>query len=188
MMYTSQEGELYLGQACALGAAGVLPKQIKPADVFEGALPAPSRAGPPHGRADFIQAGNAGGRGDARRKACPPAGLEAAHDTALRDLFADLRRALMASIDTQSERITSHVRMLIQMRSCLAGKPGRAAGSPRCSVVREHRAPIALAATGLRWRETTLREQLEPSLPSSREPRRRSRRPRLPQAQEKPCR
>ena len=33
MMYTSQEGELYLGQARALGAVGVLPKQIKHADV-----------------------------------------------------------------------------------------------------------------------------------------------------------
>ena len=33
MMYTSQEGEVYLGQARALGAIGVLPKQIKPADV-----------------------------------------------------------------------------------------------------------------------------------------------------------
>jgi CheY-like chemotaxis protein len=33
LMYTSQEGELYLSQARALGAIGVLPKQIKPADV-----------------------------------------------------------------------------------------------------------------------------------------------------------
>src|SRR5580693_818972 len=33
MMYTSQAGELYLGQARALGAVGVLPKQIKQADV-----------------------------------------------------------------------------------------------------------------------------------------------------------
>jgi CheY-like chemotaxis protein len=33
MMYTSQEGEVYVGQARALGAIGVLPKQIKPADV-----------------------------------------------------------------------------------------------------------------------------------------------------------
>src|ERR1700689_5677782 len=33
MMYTSQEGELYLSQARALGAMGVLPKQIKHADV-----------------------------------------------------------------------------------------------------------------------------------------------------------
>ena len=33
MMYTSQEGELYVGQARALGAVGVLPKQVKPAEV-----------------------------------------------------------------------------------------------------------------------------------------------------------
>jgi hypothetical protein len=32
-MYTSQEGDLYLGQARALGAEGVLPKQIKQSDV-----------------------------------------------------------------------------------------------------------------------------------------------------------
>lgn len=35
VMYTSQEGELYLGQAQALGAFGVLPKQIKPADIAQ---------------------------------------------------------------------------------------------------------------------------------------------------------
>jgi CheY-like chemotaxis protein len=35
MMYTSQEGELYVGQARALGAVGVLPKQIKPVEVTD---------------------------------------------------------------------------------------------------------------------------------------------------------
>ena len=35
MMYTSQEGELYLSQARALGAMGVLPKQIRHADVSQ---------------------------------------------------------------------------------------------------------------------------------------------------------
>ncbi len=35
MMYTSQSGELYVGQARALGAVGVLPKQIKPVEVGE---------------------------------------------------------------------------------------------------------------------------------------------------------
>jgi CheY-like chemotaxis protein len=33
MMYTSQEGDLYVGQARALGAVGVLPKTVKHADV-----------------------------------------------------------------------------------------------------------------------------------------------------------
>jgi len=35
MMYTSQAGQLYVGQARALGAVGVLPKQIKPVQVSE---------------------------------------------------------------------------------------------------------------------------------------------------------
>src|SRR4029453_12396807 len=33
MMYTSQEGEIYSGQARASGAVGVLPKSIRPIDV-----------------------------------------------------------------------------------------------------------------------------------------------------------
>ena len=33
MMYTAQQGELYVGQARALGAIGVLPKQLEPVEV-----------------------------------------------------------------------------------------------------------------------------------------------------------
>jgi CheY-like chemotaxis protein len=35
MMYTSKGGDLYLGQARALGAVGVLPKTVAPAELFE---------------------------------------------------------------------------------------------------------------------------------------------------------
>lgn len=35
MMYTSQAGEVYVGQARALGALGVLPKQVKPVEVSQ---------------------------------------------------------------------------------------------------------------------------------------------------------
>jgi CheY-like chemotaxis protein len=35
MMYTSKEGDLYVSQARALGAVGILPKQVEPAEVFE---------------------------------------------------------------------------------------------------------------------------------------------------------
>jgi CheY-like chemotaxis protein len=34
MMYTSKEGDLYLSQARALGAVGILPKQVEPAELF----------------------------------------------------------------------------------------------------------------------------------------------------------
>jgi CheY-like chemotaxis protein len=35
MMYTAKEGEVYVGQARALGAIGVLPKQVHPAELFD---------------------------------------------------------------------------------------------------------------------------------------------------------
>lgn len=35
MMYTSKEGDLYVSQARALGAIGVLPKQVEPTQLFE---------------------------------------------------------------------------------------------------------------------------------------------------------
>ena len=47
LMYTSQEGDLYLGQARALGAEGVLPKQIKQADVTKMLYPAAPGVGSP---------------------------------------------------------------------------------------------------------------------------------------------
>jgi len=38
MMYTSKGGDLYLGQARALGAVGVLPKTVAPAELFQSLL------------------------------------------------------------------------------------------------------------------------------------------------------
>src|SRR5262245_35523869 len=50
MMYTSQEGELYVGQARALGAIGVLPKTMQPVEVTKvlrtlRLIPSPHEAG-----------------------------------------------------------------------------------------------------------------------------------------------
>jgi CheY-like chemotaxis protein len=122
MMYTSQEGELYLGQARALGAVGVLPKQIKPTDVSkvlyqlhlvadrrdpEQATFTPLNLGAPETGAGV--------------------GSRALTETTLREHFADLRRALVAGIDTQTDRITSEVRALL-LESL---PPARPATSPQ---------------------------------------------------------
>ena len=112
MMYTSQEGELYLGQARALGAVGVLPKQIKPADVskvlYQLHLVQDRRTGEQTSfKSVTLEAV------EMPADSPPPASRQLT-DSAMRDHFAELRRALMASIDTQSERITSDVRMLLQ--------------------------------------------------------------------------
>jgi CheY-like chemotaxis protein len=160
MMYTSQEGELYLGQARALGAVGVLPKQIKPADVskvlYQLHLVADRRSTE---QTTFKQVTLEAV--EALAEGVAPPGSKPLTDTALRDLFAELRRALMASIDTQSERITSDVRMLIQ--------DAQLSGSGASSRPREGRGGwviaslaliVALASAGLWWREATLRQDL----------------------------
>jgi len=160
MMYTSQEGELYLGQARALGAVGVLPKQIKPADVskvlYQLHLVADRRTAEQTSfKPVTLEAVEVLAEGVA------PPGSKPLTDTALRDLFAELRRALMASIDTQSERITSDVRMLIQDAQLGANSPARGSRESRSAWVFASLALIvALASAGLWWHEARLRQDL----------------------------
>jgi CheY-like chemotaxis protein len=163
MMYTSQEGELYLGQARALGAVGVLPKQIKPTDVskvlYQLHLVADRRSSE---QSTFKQVNletvEIAGDGDVP---APPS--KPLTDTALREQFAELRRALVASIDTQSERITSDVRMLLQdaMPSMQQPAVQRSASEARTAwVIASLALIVALASAGLWWREAVLRQQL----------------------------
>ena len=104
MMYTSQEGELYVGQARALGAIGVLPKQVKPADVTKvlyqlnlaverrGADPFPITAEDPHG---FAHAPSHA-------------------DPALREQLHDLRRTILAGFDSQGDRLLADLHTVLQ--------------------------------------------------------------------------
>ncbi len=161
MMYTSQEGELYLGQARALGAVGVLPKQIKPADVskvlYQLHLVQDRRSNEQTSFKPVTLEVVESGTTDSE----PPPVSRQLTDSGLRDLFAELRRALMASIDTQSERITSDVRMLIRDAQLSApaseapSREGRAAW-----IVASLALTIALISGGLWWREANLRQGL----------------------------
>jgi CheY-like chemotaxis protein len=159
MMYTSQEGELYLGQARALGAVGVMPKQIKPADVskvlYQLHLVVDRRTAE---QSSFRQVTLESVEVDA--DSAPPPGAKPLTDTALRDLFAELRRALMASIDTQSERITSDVRMLIQDAQLSAPAPAPSREGRVAWAIASIALVVALASAGLWWREANLRQSL----------------------------
>src|ERR1700733_1212826 len=114
MMYTSQEGELYVGQARALGAMGVLPKQVRPVDVskvlYELHLlpdrrdmtepvlaPVELEGGTPVQRAP---AAVAGATVDWGRRI----------ESAVKDQAIDVRRFIVASLDSFASRIVSDVR------------------------------------------------------------------------------
>ena len=116
MMYTSQEGELYVGQARALGAMGVLPKQVRPVDVSkvlyelhllpdrrdmtEAALaPVELEGGSPVERAPAAVAASAPAVDWGRRL-----------ESAVKDQAVDLRRFIVASLDSFASRIVTDLR------------------------------------------------------------------------------
>jgi CheY-like chemotaxis protein len=141
MMYTSQEGELYVGQARALGAMGVLPKQVRPVDVSKvlyelHLLPDRRDEGQPALRpvaADGSIATVANATGAETETGMPPpadasppppaasppppaaAGSGAIDwgrrlDAAIKEQTLDLRRFIVASLDSFAVRIISDTR------------------------------------------------------------------------------
>ena len=114
MMYTSQEGELYVGQARALGAMGVLPKQVRPVDVSKvlyelHLLPDRRDMAEPVLAPVELEGGKPIERAPA---AAPGATVDWGRrlESALKDQASDVRRFIVASLDSFASRIVSDVR------------------------------------------------------------------------------
>jgi CheY-like chemotaxis protein len=159
MMYTSQEGELYLGQARALGAVGVLPKQIKPTDVskvlYQLHLVPDRRSGE---QSTFTPA-------NVQVEAVPSqwGTSKALTETTLREHFAELRRALVAGVDTQTDRITAEVRALL-LEALPPPEPDTPPPSARTTwpwIVACAALVIALLSSALWWRTVKLLQRVE---------------------------
>jgi CheY-like chemotaxis protein len=115
MMYTSQEGELYVGQARALGAMGVLPKQVRPVDVSKvlyelHLLPDRRDSAEPALHPVEIDLGLAVERTPSRPAGIGPIDWGRRLETAVKDQGVDIRRFIVASLDSFSTRIISDVR------------------------------------------------------------------------------
>jgi CheY-like chemotaxis protein len=163
MMYTSQEGELYLGQARALGAVGVLPKQIKQADVSKILYQLHLVTDRRRTEQTTFTAVNAPGVNGQFQAPPDLAAMAAAADpnapvalttASLREQFAELRRALVAGVDTQTDRITAEVRALLleSLPPPLPGAPPQREPVPWGWIVASAALAIALLSTTLWWR------------------------------------
>jgi CheY-like chemotaxis protein len=130
MMYTSQEGELYVGQARALGAMGVLPKQVRPVDVSKvlyelHLLPDRRDVAEPALHPVELDSGIPVERPPPRIAGGAPADWGRRIETAVKDQAVDIRRFIVASLDSFSTRIISDVRnnMPIQGADPIAPPP-----------------------------------------------------------------
>jgi CheY-like chemotaxis protein len=115
MMYTSQEGELYVGQARALGAMGVLPKQVRPVDVSKvlyelHLLPDRRDTAEAALHPVEIDSGIAVERTPSRPAGSGQIDWGRRLETAVKDQAVDIRRFIVASLDSFSTRIISDVR------------------------------------------------------------------------------
>ena len=123
MMYTSQEGELYVGQARALGAIGVLPKTIKPIDVtkvlFQLNLLPDRRDTVP----SALQPVDERGTPRAPEAAAEEGASRGMIEALLKEQSLELRRFMVASLESQAQRLIAELRptepepMITEMRS-----------------------------------------------------------------------
>jgi CheY-like chemotaxis protein len=165
MMYTSQEGELYLSQARALGAIGVLPKQIMHADVTKvlqqlhllgetrperelvrvQAEPLPLDTAPP--------LDTTGERRGADRPKVPPLApdLRLGIEGMLAQHMLDVRRFIVDHLESNADRIVREVRLMMQDQT------PPAAGFPPSERPMDWRLGLAVAGLvaaflfGLQW-------------------------------------
>lgn len=107
MMYTSQEGEIYGGQARASGAVGVLPKSIRPIDVtkalYQLKLLPDRRDDEPSG---LEPAGGAVPAAAVPAAPVAPASVEAL----LKEQNLELRKFVVSTLDTWTHRIVAELR------------------------------------------------------------------------------
>jgi CheY-like chemotaxis protein len=143
MMYTSQEGELYVGQARALGAMGVLPKQVRPVDVSKvlyelHLLPDRRELDEP-----ALVPVEIGSGGQVER---PPAGVSSdvgrRIEAAVKQQSVDLRRFIVASLDSMASRLEADLLRPVPT----SGLPPEPPAPARAT---QHAWPWALAILGL---------------------------------------
>lgn len=117
MMYTSQAGEVYLGQARALGATGVLPKQMSPVDVSKvlGELRLlPERREQAEPALVAVDVEKTAGAVNALPTVPNTASVDWARriEAAIKQQSVDLRRFIVASLDSIAVRLATESRAL----------------------------------------------------------------------------
>lgn len=114
MMYTSQEGEIYGGQARASGAIGVLPKSIRPIDVtkalYQLQLLPERRDGRPSALEPVLGVTPEGEAQPPPPPPSPDARVRAMVEAMLKEQSIELRRFIVSSFEAHTHRILFELR------------------------------------------------------------------------------
>ncbi len=160
MMYTSQEGELYLGQARALGAVGVMPKQIRQADVskvlYELRLLPERRS---RERSEMRPV-SLDALADAAAEKASVSGIHEMEEGLLREQLGELRRTLLSSIDTQSDRIVANIQALHTEPAAAAPSTAPPRQPPLPWLVTAIALTVAFMSILFWWRESDRRHEI----------------------------
>ncbi|MBS0375861.1 MAG: response regulator [Proteobacteria bacterium] len=167
MMYTSQDGELYATEARASGAAGVLPKRMSPADIASALyelklLPEQRAAGgvafdcvqlPAVGGAspDAVILPGAGEALLAAPDAPTAAALRSTLEPILQEQNAELRRFVVASLESLNARLLTEVAAPVGAAVQAALAAERAAQPPPVVVAAPEPEPVPPPRRPLGW-------------------------------------
>ena len=114
MMYTSQEGEIYGGEARASGAIGVLPKSIRPIDVTKALYQLQLLPERRDYQPSALEAVNGDGTAAPAAAPAPAASsdsrVRAMVEAMLKEQSVELRRFIVASFDSHAHRIVQELR------------------------------------------------------------------------------
>jgi len=161
MMYTSQEGEIYSGQAKASGAVGVLPKSIRPIDVtkalYQLSLLPDRRDGEPTGLEAI--GGPAAPEGASQEAPIPAA---ASVEALLKEQNLELRKFVVTSLDTVVRRVVAELRpkdSVVVEGEDEAAPAGAPPTRPWPWKVATGAAALALAAVGILYWQARIESQ-----------------------------
>ncbi len=161
MMYTSQEGEIYSGQAKASGAVGVLPKSIRPIDVtkalYQLSLLPDRRDGEPTGLEAI--GGPAAPEGALQEAPVPAA---ASVEALLKEQNLELRKFVVTSLDTVVRRVVAELRpkdSVVVEGEDEASPAGAPPARPWPWILATGAAGLALAAVGILYWQARIEAQ-----------------------------
>lgn len=154
VMYTSQEGELYVSQARALGAVGVLPKTVKHADVSRVLYQLRLLPERREGRAAVAAVAHQEGSAAVQIEPARPSGggdveslIRHAVTPLLKEQSAEMRRFVLASLEAFARRIAPEGRPATVPAQTPAAAPTTEQPTPpdmhtQTIVVRQNRWPL----------------------------------------------